>query len=253
MTRKLNWRPDLPDWRDHKYPDHAAMLAAVHLPVSVDLRPNCPPVVDQGQIGSCTGNSLAGALGYLEWAQVGAVAFQPFSRLFIYYNERLLEGDPDQDGGASLRDGIKTLHKQGACFEELWTYSQGLVFLKPLASAYEQALPHRISKYLSIRGTDIHHMKDCLAQGYPFVFGFTVYESFESPEVAKTGIMPMPKPTESVLGGHAILCVGYDDVRQVFIVRNSWGEGWGDKGYFYMPYAYITDPGLANSFWTVRK
>jgi len=95
-------------------------------------------------------------------------------------------------------------------------------------------------------------MKGCLASGFPFVFGFTVYDSFESQDVAKTGVVPMPASGESVLGGHAVLAVGYDDGQQRFIVRNSWGTGWGMHGYFTMPYAYLTDRGLASDFWTIR-
>ena len=95
-------------------------------------------------------------------------------------------------------------------------------------------------------------MKGCLASGFPFVYGFTVYESFESDAVAKTGVVPMPAPTEKVLGGHAVVAVGYDDSTQRFIVRNSWGPGWGMGGYFTIPYAYLTDSNLADDFWTVR-
>ena len=95
-------------------------------------------------------------------------------------------------------------------------------------------------------------MKGCLAAGYPFVFGFAVYESFESKEVAQSGVVPMPKPGERVLGGHAVMAVGYDDEQRNFIVRNSWGSGWGQDGYFLMPYHYLHDPNLASDFWTVR-
>jgi C1A family cysteine protease len=95
-------------------------------------------------------------------------------------------------------------------------------------------------------------LKGCLASGSPVVFGFSVYESFESAAVAKTGTMPMPKPSEKQLGGHAVLAVGYDDAQERVIIRNSWGTGWGKKGCFTMPYAYITDDNLCDDFWTIR-
>jgi C1A family cysteine protease len=97
-----------------------------------------------------------------------------------------------------------------------------------------------------------NQLKGCLASGYPFVFGFTVYESFESQQVAQTGHAPMPAPTEASIGGHAVIAVGYDDSQNWFIVRNSWGVGWGMKGYFTLPYAYLIDPNLASDFWIIR-
>ena len=97
----------------------------------------------------------------------------------------------------------------------------------------------------------LNQIKGCLAHGYPFVFGFPVYESFESQEVAKTGVVPMPGSSEQMLGGHAVLAVGYDDATQRFLVRNSWGDGWGMGGYFTMPYAYLMDRGLSSDFWAI--
>jgi len=95
-------------------------------------------------------------------------------------------------------------------------------------------------------------MKGCLASGYPFVFGFTVYDSFESTTVAQTGHAPMPQPGEKVAGGHAVAAVGYDDKNQWFIVRNSWGASWGLKGYFTLPYQYLLAADLSDDFWTIR-
>ena len=249
MKRRLNWKPDRPDFRDQKY----SISKPKTYPSKVDLRPKCPPIVDQGDIGSCTGNALAGAIGFLEYATIKPESFQPFSRLFIYYNERVIEGDPGQDGGANIRDGIKTLDREGACFESLWGYSDELTFKKPTSRAYFQAQGHTITRYSSVNNTDINQLKDALFRGFPIVFGFTVYESFQSKEVGSTGMMPMPDRSESSLGGHAVLCVGYDDSIARFIVRNSWGTDWGDEGYFYMPYSYITNRDLANSFWTIQK
>jgi C1A family cysteine protease len=122
---------------------------------------------------------------------------------------------------------------------------------KPPAQAFSDALRHRTVSYQRLVNT-LMQMKGCLAAGYPFVFGFSVYASFESPTVAQTGVVPMPQPNEQLLGGHAVLAVGYDDAQQRFTVRNSWGPTWGMAGYFTMPYAYLTDTNLADDFWTVR-
>ena len=241
------WIPDLPDQRDHAY----AKVHAVprKLPAKVDLRAKCPPVENQGQLGSCTANALAGALEFLELKDKHPLI--DLSRLFIYYNERVIEHSVKQDAGAMLRDGIKTLAKQGVCAEKLWPYVIKKFATKPTAACYTQALQHTISSYQRLATTQ--EMRACLADGYPFVFGFTVYESFESDAVARTGTVPMPSRRERVLGGHAVCAVGYDDKAKRFIVRNSWGADWGKKGYCTMPYAYLADRNLSDDFWTMRK
>ena len=134
----------------------------------------------------------------------------------------------------------------------MWPYQISKFAVKPPQTCYTFSLKNEITSYLSIDNTNITALKSCLAAGYPFVMGFSVYESFESEEVATTGILPMPHPNESQLGGHAVVGVGYDDATQMFIIRNSWGKSWGQHGYFMMPYAYITNSGLADDFWTIR-
>lgn len=123
--------------------------------------------------------------------------------------------------------------------------------IEPDPQCYADAIKHEALTYQSV-DQNLADMKGCLASGYPFVFGFTVYPSFESDEVARSGIVPIPGASEQTLGGHAVLAVGYDDTKNMFIVRNSWGSGWGLAGYFYMPYAYLLDNNLANDFWTIR-
>ena len=171
------------------------------------------------------------------------------SRLYIYFNERALEGTIDFDSGAQIRDGIKVLAKFGVCPESSWPYDISQFTRKPTAACYKEGLKHRISSYHRLQTLD--EMLNCLAEGFPFVFGFTVYESFESLKVAQTGIAPMPKKTERALGGHAVMAVGYDQKQKRFIVRNSWGTQWGQAGYFTLPYAYIET--LASDFWTIRQ
>ena len=241
------WIPDLPDQRDHLY----ARVHAVprKLPEKVDLRAQCPAIENQGQLGSCTANALAGALEFLERKQQQPVV--DLSRLFIFYNERVIEHSLKRDSGAMLRDGIKTLAKQGACAEKSWPYVIKKFATKPTAMCYTQAKLHTISSYQRLSTTQ--EMRACLAAGFPFVFGFTAYASFESAATARTGTVSLPKPRERAIGGHAVCAVGYDDTVQRFIVRNSWGAEWGKKGYCTMPYAYLADRNLSDDFWTMRK
>jgi C1A family cysteine protease len=245
--RGYGWVPDLPDHRDQLY--GVVRKIPAKLPSSVDLRPDCSPVEDQGNLGSCTGNALAGAVEFLE--KKNHVPFVDVSRLFIYYNERVIEHSVNEDAGAMIRDGIKTLVKQGVCSEKKWPYVISKFAKKPNAACYKEALNHQALAYARIQTLD--EMRACLAEGYPFVFGFTVYESFESQQVAKTGAVPMPKPKEKMLGGHAVLGVGYNDAQKRFLVRNSWGTDWGMKGYFTMPYDYVADRNLSDDFWTIRR
>jgi C1A family cysteine protease len=242
------WTPDLPDHRDLLYSAPVQLLTA--LPPKVDLRPGCPPVYNQGQLGSCTANSIGGAFEF-DQIKEKIPDWVP-SRLFIYYNERVIEGTVSSDSGAQIRDGIKTINRQGVCPETVWPYNISKFAVAPPPSAYTIALKNKSVNYQRVART-LPQMKGCLAEGYPWVFGFTVYQSFETPAVAQTGIVPMPTASEQVLGGHAVLCVGYDDTQQRFIVRNSWGDGWGIQGYFLMPYAYLLEPNLSDDFWTVRS
>ena len=173
-----------------------------------------------------------------------------FSRLFLYYNERIIRHTQNIDSGASIRDGIKTLTKLGDCLESFWPYIIDQFTIKPDDKAYNNASKYLVDKYYRIKTLD--EMKHTLSLGFPFVFGFSVYESFESVEVAKTGIVPMPGKGEHLLGGHAVMSVGYSDAKNEFIIRNSWGSSWGDGGYFYMPYEYLENSSLASDFWTIR-
>jgi C1A family cysteine protease len=252
MPRKIKgygWLPDLPDGRDLLY---AAPLEIVaKLPKRVDMRKRCPPVYDQKELGSCTANAIGAALEFDQIKQK-ETAFTP-SRLFIYYNERAMEGTVDSDSGAAIRDGIKTVVKHGACRERpTWPYNIGKFDVKPPKPAYVEGKEHQAIRYLRLTQS-LAQLKGCLASGFPFVFGFAVYESFESAQVARTGHAPIPKANEALLGGHAVMAVGYDEAKQWFIVRNSWGAGWGMKGYFTLPYPYLLQASLSSDFWTIRR
>ena len=168
----------------------------------------------------------------------------------LYYNARKLEGTESSDVGAQIRDVIKGAALFGACPEDQWPYDPSRCTTAPDIEAYAAAVKDRAVGYHSVP-QDLNSIRSCLADGDPIVFGFSVYESFESDEVAKTGIMPMPQRSESLIGGHAVIAVGYDDDTRCFIVRNSWGS-WGDAGHFYMPYEYLTNPDLASDLWTIE-
>jgi C1A family cysteine protease len=251
--KQYGWKPDLPDQRDQLFAAAPGVLAA--LPPKADLRPGCPAVYDQGQLGSCTGNSIAGAVEFERMKQGLAQAGQHTpSRLFIYYNERVIEGDVPQDNGAQIRDGVKSVSKVGVCFEDGpdgWPYDITKFATKPPAASFTAAAANKVVQYSRLVQV-AQQLKGCLAAGSPFVFGFTVYESFEGQAVAASGVVPMPGSNEKVVGGHAVMAVGYDDDAQRFIVRNSWGPGWGMDGYFTIPYAYVTASNLANDFWTIK-
>jgi C1A family cysteine protease len=243
--KRYGWIPDLPDRRDRLY----AAPEGVALPPRVDLRNGCPPVYDQGELGSCTAHAIAGAVEFVMRKQRLTDVFTP-SRLFIYYNERVIEGTVDEDAGAMLRDGIKCVARLGAPHEGLWPYVIARFRARPTRPVYRDGLEHQALLYRRVTQT-LDQMKGCLASGFPFVFGFAVYESFESDAVAATGTAPLPAPHERLLGGHAVLAVGYDDADGAFFIRNSWGDDWGDRGYGAMPYAYLTDENLSDDFWTI--
>jgi len=240
--RKYGWLPDIPDHRDCLFAPEENIV----LPKEVNLITKMPPVYDQGSLGSCTANGIGGCIDAAHIIQ-GLPSFTP-SRLFIYYNERLMEGTIGSDSGAQIRDGIKSVASIGTCSENEWPYDISKFKKKPSLPCYRNARKDVILKYERLSG--ITSYKTALAKGYPFVFGMSVYESFESPEVAKTGIVPMPKTTESSLGGHCVMGIGYNDALKSFICRNSWGSEWGMKGYFMLPYDYFNDT-LTDDFWMI--
>lgn len=247
--RYYGWKRDKYDHRDKRYKMKMAMTQSVSLPPLVDLRDKFPEAYNQSTLGSCTAQAIAAMVKYEKNTLNDDM--NP-SRLFIYYNEREMEGNIGIDCGAAIRDGIKTINKIGVCHEELWPYNIEKFALKPEQKCYEDAQQHKSVVYEALDGTNIQELKSCLAEGNTFVFGFQVYQYFESEQMAYTGILRLPTPWEKCYGGHAVLAVGYDDSKQAFIIRNSWGKEWGLNGYFYMPYDYIKKPTLACDFWTIK-
>jgi C1A family cysteine protease len=249
----LGWKKDIPDQRDHKFKNNVAIESSN--PPGIDLREDVrmPKIWDQGKLGSCTAHAIAAACSYAQ-ADDGEFApsedYQP-SRLFIYYNERLIEGTTKFDAGAEIRDGMNVCASYGICPEKTWPYDITKFAKKPKKFAYEVALNQINRQYMRIE-QDLDHMRTCLAAKWPFTFGMTLYDSFNSDEVVKTGIVSIPLATEKIDGGHAMLIVGYDDSKELFIFRNSWDVVFGEQGYGYVPYSMILSP-LANDFWCIRK
>tara|TARA_Y100000389_G_scaffold179541_1_gene193687 strand:+ start:6611 stop:7765 length:1155 start_codon:yes stop_codon:yes gene_type:complete len=320
VKRSYGWKRDMPDHRDMNHVFSSTVMNT--LSSKEDLRKYMPPIYNQGELGSCTANAIAGAFQFdeikqyrekilkmreesdkkitskclLEWSNVtnnkeervtrsvskkkkkgrkqskivekvmeqldeeplmifkqhevrDPIIFIP-SRLFIYYNERSIEGSIDTDSGAAIRDGMKSINKTGVCKEDDWKYDITKFTEKPPESCYKEAQGFKSKKYIK-GSSDLKHLKAYIKSGFPVIFGFVVFESFEGEDVAKTGIMPMPKDDEKRLGGHAVLMCGYDDEQNRFIIRNSWGKEWGDNGYFYMPYEFVETPGYCDDFWVM--
>lgn len=246
--RRYGWKKSPTPHTDH----HIFSISLFHKAITnVDLRPYCPPVYDQGELGSCTANAICAAYEIDEIKQKETSVFMP-SRLFVYYNERDMEGTVNEDAGAIIHDGIKVVNTIGVCPESDWMYDISKFTIKPPQNCYDEAQNHKTKDYRSLK-QDLQQLKQCLINGFPFVCGISVFESFESEEVAKTGIVPMPGPNEQCIGAHAVGIIGFLDSKQSFILRNSWGSSWGDGGYCYIPYSYICDPNLASEFWVISS
>lgn len=245
------WTPDLPDPNDFRYKVSQPVftLKSSDLIKEYDLY-RTSPCYNQGNLGSCTGNGIAfiDQVLFLKDHK----EFMP-ARLFIYYGERRIEGTINYDSGAQIRDGIKVLNQVGVCAENLVPYNIQDFRNKPSNAAYYEASRHKIKEYTRLDNRNLAELVDCLNQGFPFVFGFTVFSSFESEAVAKTGIMPIPLPGEAMLGGHCTVAVGFNADTNMFTVRNSWGTDWGIQGYFQMPASFMINPSYVSDCWMITK
>lgn len=246
MANIYGCRPSIPDQRTLRF----LHLGNTPLAAVISLRSEAPAVIDQGQIGSCVANSLANVFRYhLEKDKVAGEDFLP-SRLAIYYDGRVIENTVDSDSGLTVVDGCKVLNTYGACAEHEWPYEVNQFTIEPPAKARADALHRKAVRYQSV-DQDIEQIKAVLTQKLPVTIGISVYESFESDKVAQTGTVPMPAQREKNLGGHCVTIWGMDDTVQLATLQNSWGTGWGDKGFFTLPYAYLIDPNLCFERWAI--
>jgi C1A family cysteine protease len=243
--KRYGWRRDQPDGRD-LYVRSAP--SGARFPVRSNMLSLMPPVYDQESLGSCTAQAAAALLQSTE-IERGAKPLVP-ARLQIYWCTRDLQGTVAEDSGATLRDTIKSVHKFGYCYEDLVPYKIANFKRPPSRQAMKVAQKKRVISYARVPQL-LNALKEQLIRKNPIIFGFSVYESFEGKDVAKTGIVPLPERGESMLGGHAVALIGYDDEKGGFLVRNSWGKTWGDQGNCWMPYAFILSPDLAADFWTI--
>ena len=254
----MGWLPDIPDFRDFtaEHKEIQKMFKkgspkAKGLPPSVDLQKYCSPVEDQGNLGSCTSQAVVGLLEYFE--RRANKEYLDASRRFLYKVTRKLYKHTG-DTGAYVRGTMRALRIFGVCPEEYWPYDVSRFDEEPPAFCYAFGQAYQAIKYYRIWDSNptklIDQLKGNLAKGLPFAFGFTVYSSIWDPAVEKSGDIPLPQKGDKVEGGHAIMAVGYDDAKARFVIRNSWGTGWGKQGYGTLPYGYI-EKGIADDFWVL--
>jgi len=277
MNEKLGmgWLPDLPDYRDYS-PEHEkikpmlqemrlAEPEKVSLPPSVDLRPWCSPIENQGSLGSCTAQTGVGLIEYYERKAFGTHI--DASRLFLYKVTRNLLGWPG-DTGAFIRSTMGAMVLFGAPPEKYWPYviadfnKEPPSFCYAFAQNFQAINYYRLDPPVTSVATLLQRVKAYLAAKLPSMFGFTVFSSIG--QAGTTGKIPFPCPGERILGGHAVVAVGYDDAVTIknaicgketdgaLLIRNSWGTGWGDGGYGWLPYEYVLR-GMARDWWTLLK
>jgi C1A family cysteine protease len=248
-----NHKKDTLKGNEHKFTSEHHIISSQLLPPKFDLRTTgfIPDILDQGQIGTCAGNELSNALKFCLKKEKASL-FQP-SRLFIYYFARLLDGSPTtEDTGISIKSGCDSIRKYGVCSENNWGYDIAKYTDQPVDPAIKAAKTHTNFSYLLVSQNETS-IKQALFSGFPIVFGIKVYESFESEQVAKTGIVPMPDTSkEKNLGSHCCQLIGWEDTTQTFLCANSWGTEWGQEGFFTLPYKFVLDPNLASDFWQLR-
>jgi C1A family cysteine protease len=249
--------------RDNYDPrDKVVRSKAVQLPPYSSLEEWTPSVADQGQLGACTAFTAVEMTEmlikkYWEWIPNKSVPADKvqLSQLFQYYNERVIEGDTSEDNGADSRTMMQTAVGTGFCLDSLWPYHVSKFAEQPPAECYSSI---HVKPGAYHRVLDLETAKSVIYSGYPVSIGVTLYESFQSEEVANTGLVPMPGPNEQIDGGHEMWLFAYSDTKVVcgqtgaFKVRNHWSRDWGEQGNCWMPYSYIGNAQLCPDKWTLH-
>jgi C1A family cysteine protease len=240
MERKLNYKFQKKDSRDYKF---SLSKPKSSLPNSFNLNKKVKTILDQGNLGSCVSNSFAQAINM----SVNSIWI---SRLMHYYCGRAIQETSSMDDtGLDIRKAASIIAKYGACLESVWPYNISNFNKLPSLTAFQKSKLFKLYKY-SFVNQDIISLTTCLYNTQrPIIFGIMVYSSFLSNIVTTTGMVPIPDTnTETLEGGHCVVMIGYDNSTQLFTCVNSWGNTWGNKGFFYLPYAYVTNPNLASDF-----
>lgn len=250
-TRLYGWKPSLPDARDQYAFAQEGVIDTLDIPDVFSLRDELPAVLDQGQLGSCTANALAGLMQYHS-IQTGTDMGVP-SRLFIYYQERLREGTLTTDSGAYGRDGFASLRAVGVPVESLWPYDISQFTEKPSQEAYDGAGAHKIHHYTHAR-TNLKEVQSLILKKRPVAFGFSVPACFEGEQCMSTGVMPMPVKGEQYIGGHEVYAMGWKEIDGELYIecRNSWSASVMDEGNFWIPASFLFG-GYASDFRAIQN
>lgn len=228
--KKYRLKADLVDWRDRYY-DYAKSVLREY----VDMRSMASAVESQRDLGSCTAQAIVAAYEML-LRQKYPGQFVNLSPLFVYFNSRREEGTINEDSGAYLRNALKAVDQYGICTEEMWPYDVSKFNIQPPSSAYENAKRYGITYYKRLPQLD--SILDSLNSNHPVVAGIMVYAGFDQIS-GESPVLPMPTDTEQELGAHAVVLVGYDLPKRQVLAQNSFGSGWGQSGYFWIPFDYI--------------
>jgi C1A family cysteine protease len=243
----LNFHPggyrDVRDRRDRRFAP-----SIKRLPPTADLSRFCGKVYDQYRTQSCSANALASALTLDANQRDEKLA--PPSRLYIYYNARALTNTQTSDSGTTIRNAIKAFARQGACAEAQWPFRKRDITKRPVHACYRDA--NRLAVSYRRIAQEINDLRAALAQGHAFIFGIQAYAQ-PFTEAAKTARLGLPRKSDTLIGGHALIAVGYDSTKKSFLVRNSLGRTYARDGFFWIPDAYFTDADLTYDFWTVAR